>query len=197
MSDPAIIPEPGTEAPLDETRDASVVDLQAPRNGSARAVANLQQVNGPVVEHVRPVPSETAEAAKTPLLSRWSVGMLDIAMLAIANVVFLSSHQRPSFWTPLLFVFDGVAFALMARSHAKASKLRLDVFEDIRRAVTSTAVATMVIISVSALLSPDEPSAYDAPDRGFPAGVRVAWGRGVWNRNAVGEGRSGKEGGGG
>jgi exopolysaccharide biosynthesis polyprenyl glycosylphosphotransferase len=196
VSDPAIIPEQGTSAPSDgsERRDAPVVDLPAPRNGNAASVANIHQVNGHVVEHLRPLTAETPRSAKLRLPSRWSVGILDIAMLAIANVVFLSAHQRPSFWTPLIIVFDGVAFGLMARSYAKASKLRLDVFEDIRRAVTSTAVATMVVISVSALLSPDEPSAYDALDLWLLASVLLAAGRVVWNRNALWQRRKQKAG---
>jgi exopolysaccharide biosynthesis polyprenyl glycosylphosphotransferase len=197
VSDPAIVPDPELEAISGqdgEHRDGSVLDVQTSRNGSAGTVANLHSVNGHVVENVRPRVSEPSRAARFPFLSRWSVGILDIAMLAVANVVFLSAHQRPSFWTPLLIVFDCVAFALMARSHAKASTLRLDVFEDIRRALTSTAVATMVIISVSALLSPNEPSAYDALDLWLLASVLLAAGRIVWNRNALWQRRKGQAG---
>jgi exopolysaccharide biosynthesis polyprenyl glycosylphosphotransferase len=188
MSDPAVIPDRDLEAVArqdGERHDASVVDLQPPRNGSAGPVANLHNVNGQVVEHIRPRASEIVPAGRLSLLSQWSVALLDITMLAVASLVFLSTHQRPSFWMPLLLVFDCVAFGLMTRSYAKASRLRLDVFEDIRRAVTSTAVATMVIISVSALLSPDEPSAYDALNLWLLSSVLLATGRIVWNRNAL------------
>ncbi|MFO7571060.1 MAG: sugar transferase [Gaiellaceae bacterium] len=106
-----------------------------------------------------PSPEPLAEAPR-----RWSPAALatDVAMLAVVNAIVLAGEARGGFLVLLLLAFDLVAITVMATWRGYARRLRLDVLDDVRMVVTSTAVATMAVISIDALVRADEPSAYSA-----------------------------------
>lgn len=155
--------------------DASISADHSPGvygNGAAAANGHAT-VNSHVFESLRsPVPAVRRSAAPR----HWAV-ILDVAMLGAANLLFLASDPGQSFWPPLLVAFDAVAIGLMVTWRAYAPRLRLDVLDDIRLAVTSAAVATMTVISIDALFSAAEPSAYEVLQLWLLASALLALGR--------------------
>jgi len=164
MSDPAVAPgEAGVEGLIPE--------------GSRSEAVNGRVVGKPAVETVlRPLP---APAPQRNSLRRWALRVLlvDLAMLATANVLFLASNPGSGSWPTLLLAFDAITIALVASWRGYAVRLRLDALDDIRTALTSTAVATMSVVSIDAIVYPDEPSAYAALRLWLIAALLLALGR--------------------
>jgi exopolysaccharide biosynthesis polyprenyl glycosylphosphotransferase len=106
-----------------------------------------------------PAPSQGPKPRRTAssTLSRVS---LDLATLALANLAAagLGSAQLQ---LGHVILFDIVAIALLASGRAYAPRVRLDVLDDIRQVVASTAVAAMVVIAAIALISSTDQSASD------------------------------------
>jgi exopolysaccharide biosynthesis polyprenyl glycosylphosphotransferase len=110
-------------------------------------------------------------------LRRWTMQalLLDVAMLVLANVLFLADGAGYS--VPLLIVFDAVVVGLVAGSRGYATRLRLEALDDLRLTFTSTAVATVLILAIDALRSTDEPGVYPALRLWLLATVLLAVGR--------------------
>jgi len=98
--------------------------------------------------------------AVTPRRSQNRAVILDVAMLAAANLLFLAADTGQSFLWPLLLVFDAVVIGLTVNWRGYAPRFRLDALDDFRRAATTTAIATMAVLSLNTLLPADEPNAY-------------------------------------
>lgn len=147
-------------------------------NGAATDVNGQGALRGHVVSPRPAVPA----VRRTASPRYWAV-LLDVAMLGVANLLFLASAPDQSFWPPLLLAFDALAIGFMLARRAYAPRLRLDVLDDIRLAVISTAVATMTVISINALLAKAEPSAYAALQLWVLASALLALGR-VTSNNA-------------
>jgi exopolysaccharide biosynthesis polyprenyl glycosylphosphotransferase len=122
--------------------------------------------------------------------NRSRVAIFDLAGLAAANLFFLA-FAPSAFWPPLLLVFDAVALSLMASWRAYTPRLRLDVLDDARMAFTSTAVATMSIVSIGALFLPDKPTAQGAFELWLLAGALVTAGRVAWHSGSTWQRRNG------
>jgi len=166
VSDPAIIP------------DSSDAEKTSPAHlGQARTVNGNGYISGqPASEMVvRPLPVPARERS----LRRWSPQALvaDIAMLALANVVFLTSNPGTGYRASLLVVFDMVVIALIASWHGYRPRLRLDALDDLRMIFTSTAVATMTVVSINVIFADEEPSTYAALRLWIIATVVLAVGR--------------------
>jgi exopolysaccharide biosynthesis polyprenyl glycosylphosphotransferase len=162
VSDPAIASEP-----------AGVENLIP---GSVAPAANRNVAGDTALDGVlMPLPVQAPERASR----RWATHtvVVDLAMLALANALFLASNAGAAFSVPLLVVFDVIVFGLVASWHGYARRLRLDALDDLRLTFTSTAVATMVIVSVDALRSADEPSTYAALRLWLVATILLAAGR--------------------
>jgi exopolysaccharide biosynthesis polyprenyl glycosylphosphotransferase len=147
MSDSAIAPEGAEELASGGHRPHDAANGQPARSLSAEPV-------------LMPVPAPEQKAAP---LRRWTPAAVvtDVAMLAIANAIFMASDPgQPSFWLPLLLVFDAITLGLISSWRGYAPRLRLDALDDLRMTVTSTAVATMTVISIDALVHTGEPSSY-------------------------------------
>jgi exopolysaccharide biosynthesis polyprenyl glycosylphosphotransferase len=146
MSDPALISE-GTEA------DELVAGRSAASAANGAGAASSDAVVRPVLV-TEPTPS---------VRRRWSpqAVLVDVVMLLLANGLFLASDPGHGSWIAM-FAFDAVALGLMASWRGYAPRLRLDALDDLRMTVTSTAVATMTVVSVDALVHTDEPSSYAA-----------------------------------
>ena len=165
MSDPALIP---SDVETDEL--ASLRETSANGNAAASAAETV----------LRPLPAPTPKRAT---LRRWSPAsvFVDVAMLAAANVVFLASNPGGGSGLALLLVFDAITMGVTASWRGYATRLRLDALDDLRMTITSTAVATMGIVSIDALLYADEPSAYAALRLWLLATIFLALGRLTWN----------------
>ena len=125
---------------------------------------------------LRPLPVPTPE--RSPLRRWTSHGLIvDVAMLLLANALFLLDDAGSVYGIPLLAAFDVVVIGLVAGSHGYARRLRLDALDDLRLAFTSTAVAAMAIMAIDAVSSADEPSAYGALRLWLLATVLLAIGR--------------------
>ena len=164
MSDPAIASE-----------RADVENL-IPGDRGAASTANGNVASDTAPEGVlMPLPVQAPERASR----RWATHavVVDLAMLVLANAVFLASVAGAAYSVPLLVVFDVIVFGLVASWRGYARRLRLDALDDLRLTFTSTAVATMVIVSVDALRSVDEPSTYAALRLWLLATVLLALGR--------------------
>ena len=164
MSDPAIASEEGAEQLIPAERSGA-----AALNGNGTVDITQDTV-------LRPVPFPTPE--RSPLRRWTSHGLLvDIAMLLVANALFVLDDAGSGYGIPLLLVFDAVVVGLIASWHGYAKRLRLDALADLRVTFTSTAVATMTIVAIDALRSTDEPSAYAALRLWLLATVLLAVGR--------------------
>ena len=147
MSDPAIASEDGAEQLTAAERHGATA-----LNGSGTLDITQDTV-------LRPVPYPAPE--RSPLRRWTSHGLLvDLAMLFVANVLFLLDDAGSGYGVPLLLVFDLIVVGLVASWHGYAKRLRLDALADLRVTFTSTAVAAMAIVAIDALRSTDEPSAY-------------------------------------
>ncbi|HSI98575.1 MAG TPA: sugar transferase [Gaiellaceae bacterium] len=172
MSDPALAPE---------NQDASVAQEAELRDPRLTAPVDTSAGNGHVDGHavetlLREVPALVPLPVAPRRWSPWALAV-DVAMLAAANAIFVAGDVGDAFWLPLLIAFDAIAIALMASWRGYARRLRLDVLDDVRMAVTSTAVATMAVVSIDALVNAEEPSAYGALRLWLLAGVFLALGR--------------------
>ena len=163
MSDPAIAPE---DARAGELTAAQRVESHAHTNGHGTLDAAHDAVVTPL-----PVPA----SARSP--RRWTAQavLVDVAMLALANLVFLLIGG--AYGAPLLLAFDVIVVGLIAGSNGYATRLRLDAFADLRVAFTSTAVAAMAILAIDALSSADEPGVYPSLRLWVLAAVLLAIGR--------------------
>jgi exopolysaccharide biosynthesis polyprenyl glycosylphosphotransferase len=163
MSDPAVVSEGAeTDELVPGTRAGSL-------NGGSIDTSPSDAV-------VRPL----AAAEPSPTVRRkWApyAALVDVAMLLVANAVFLASNPGRGSWIGMLLVFDVVAIGLMASWRAYAPRLRLDALDDLRTTVTSTAVATMIVVSIDALVYVDEPSSYAALRLWVLATILLAFGR--------------------
>jgi exopolysaccharide biosynthesis polyprenyl glycosylphosphotransferase len=138
-------------------------------NGRGTSTASADAV-------VRPLP--TLEPTPS-VLRRWApyAVLVDVAMLLLANALFLASDPGPGSWLAMLLVFDVVALGLIVSWRGYAPRLRLDALDDLRMTVTSTAVATMTVVSIDALVYTEEPSAYSALRLWVLATLLLAFGR--------------------
>ncbi len=161
MSDPAVVSG-------DRAEELASAEPTAARANGRAPVAVTQDA---VVTHL-PVP----DPERSPL-RRWTMHavVLDVAMLVLANVLFLADGAGYS--VQLLILFDVVVVGLVAGSRGYASRLRLEALDDLRLTFTSTAVATMMILAIDALRSADEPGVYPALRLWLLATVLLAVGR--------------------
>jgi exopolysaccharide biosynthesis polyprenyl glycosylphosphotransferase len=133
--------------------------------------------SAPAVAHdavVTPLPVAVPERA---ILRRWTTHavLVDVAMLVLANVLFLLDGSV--YGALLLVVFDLMVVGLVAGSHGYAKRLRLEALDDVRVTFTSTAVASMTILAIDALSSADEPGVYPALRLWLLAAFLLAVGR--------------------
>jgi len=148
MSDPAIA-----------SKESSAGELGSAERGT------VQGVNGHVPDEISQDAVVTALPVAVPersRLRRWTVRALlvDVAMLVLANTLFLAGGAGYSL--PLLILFDVVVIGLVAGWRGYAKRLRLQTLDDLRLTFTSTAVATMTILAIDALQSAAEPGVYPA-----------------------------------
>ena len=164
MSDPAIASEDSAEQLTPAERSGATA-----RNGQGAA-----EVSQEAILRTLPVP-----APERSPLRRWtSQGLLvDVAMLVLANAVFLLDDAGSGYGIPLLVVFDVVVVGLVASWHGYARRLRLDALDDLRLTFTSTAVAAIAIMAIDAVSSAEEPSAHAALRLWLLATVLLAIGR--------------------
>ena len=162
MSDPAVVSGDDRAEEL-----TSADQITAAANGRAP----VEVAQDAVVTQL-PVP----DPERSPL-RRWTMHavLLDVAMLVLANVLFLADGAGYS--VQLLILFDVVVVGLVAGSRGYASRLRLEALDDLRLTFTSTAVATMMILAIDALRSADEPGVYPALRLWLLATVLLAVGR--------------------
>ena len=151
MSDPAVV-EGGVKATPD-----TVLPLER-RSAAAEPTARTRGHAGEGRLHEVPAIVEPRHRR------RWAPKALavDLSMLALANALFFAAAAPGDLRFGFLIAFDAVAVALIASWRGYARRLKLDVLDDIRMAITSTAVATMAIVSIDALVYAHEPSAYSA-----------------------------------
>ncbi len=164
MSDPAIASEDSAER----------LTPAEPGGAAARNGSGVGDIAQDAV--LRPVPVAVPEGAP---LRRWApYGLIvDVAMLVVANALFLLSDAASGYGVPLLVAFDVFVVTLVASWHGYAKRLRLDALADLRMTFTSTSVATMAIVAIDALRSADEPSAYAALRLWLLATILLAVGR--------------------
>jgi exopolysaccharide biosynthesis polyprenyl glycosylphosphotransferase len=165
VSDPAIAAE---DSGAEQLAPSAPSGTAAALNGNGPADVSQEAV-------LRPLPVPAPERS----LRRWtSHGLLvDVAMLVLANALFLLDDVPSGYGIALLAVFDVVVVGLVAGSHGYTRRLRLDALDDLRLSFTSTAVAAMTIVAIDALRSTDEPSAYAALRLWLLATVLLAAGR--------------------
>jgi exopolysaccharide biosynthesis polyprenyl glycosylphosphotransferase len=165
VSDPAIASESsGAEKLIPADRSAPT------GNGYTTSDISLETV-------LRPLPLPAPERSSR---RRWTphAVLVDIAMLLLANALFFATDPGPGSWAAsLLLVFDAIVIGLVASWRGYAERLRLDALADLRVASTSTAVATLAVVSIDAFLDAEEPSAYAALRLWFAATVLLAIGR--------------------
>ena len=162
-------------------------------DGSARVRGNRAPVLGDVpMGEITERLELPAPYARGRMKSRLLALVLDYAMLGAANLLFIATGPGESFRLPLLLVFDAVVIALMFAWHAYTPRLRLDAIQDIRLAASSAAIATMTVISVSALLAIAEPSAYAVLRLWLLASGTLAVGRVMSNSASSWRRRSGR-----
>jgi exopolysaccharide biosynthesis polyprenyl glycosylphosphotransferase len=162
VSDPAVVSGDGRAEELTSAeRTAAAANAQPP----------VDVVQDAVVTQL-PVPDP-----ERPPLRRWAPHALlvDVAMLVVANVLFLAGGA--GYGVPLLLLFDAVVVGFVAGWRGYATRLRLEALDDLRLTVTSTAVATMTILAIDALRSTDEPGVYPALRLWLLATVLLAGGR--------------------
>ena len=163
MSDPAIA-----------SGDAAAKKLKSAELGGSAALnghAPTELTHDAVVTALPvPVPERSP-------LRRWTLHALlvDLAMLALANAIFLADGA--GFGVALLVTFDVLVVGLVAGMHGYAKRLRLEALDDLRLTFTSTAVATMAIVTIDALRSTDEPGVYPALRLWLLATLLLAIGR--------------------
>jgi exopolysaccharide biosynthesis polyprenyl glycosylphosphotransferase len=165
VSDPAIASEqPGVDDLI-----AEEIAVAPSANGNASSEAPTSS-DGVVLPLQVPEPSS---------LRRWAphAVVVDVAMLALANVVFAASDAGQAYGLALLLMFDVVVVGLIASWRGYAKRLRLDALDDLRLTFTSTAVASMALLAIDALGTGDEPSAYTALRLWLIATVLLALGR--------------------
>lgn len=122
---------------------------------------------------------------------RWRTGRLvvgltiafDVAALVAANLLYLFGDDV-TFGLPLLVLFDFVCLVLLFSRGLYGPRLKLDLLDDIRASVTATAVATLTIVFVDAMVSAAEPSSYRALELWLLASMALAGGRIISNRSA-------------
>ncbi len=184
MSDPAVTPE--NTGPFERPDRAELLDHLfaagelTPAIEDSAGVVNGHAVDRNVVERLlQPV---AAPVPKRAALRRWVPGvlLLDVALLAVANLLFLADAGQLFSW-PSLLAFDAAAIALLATWRGYAPRLRLDVLDDVRMAVASTAVATLFVVSLDSLARATEPSAYGALRLWLLASMLLTAGRATWN----------------
>jgi len=175
MSDHAVVPNADlTAAPSSPV--AASVDPSS-QHEQPEAAIGLGAANGRVdALHRAPL----APVAPTTGARRWARAAkltlgIDVAALVAANVISLTVGFGASSW--LLLAFDVGAIALLATWRSYSPRIRLDMLDDIRTIVTSTAVATMVVITIDTLFSPSEPDASGALQLWFVASALLAAGR--------------------
>jgi exopolysaccharide biosynthesis polyprenyl glycosylphosphotransferase len=159
VSDPAIADDAGAELSTD--RNAAALNGSVAADAAQEAVVTALPV--PIPEH-------------SPL-RRWTLHALvvDVAMLVLANVLFLLDGS--GYGVTLLVLFDVLVVALVAGWHGYAKRLRLEALDDLRLTFTSTAVAAMGILAIDALKSAEEPGVYPALRLWLLAAVLLAIGR--------------------
>jgi exopolysaccharide biosynthesis polyprenyl glycosylphosphotransferase len=164
VSDPAIV------------SGGSHTDELIPAAGSAAPALGQPTRSTSAETILRPLPTPDPSPAT---LRRWMphAVLVDVAMLAVANVLFLATDPGPGSWLALLVAFDAIAIGLIAAWRGYAPRLRLDALDDLRMTVTSSAVATMTVVSIDALVYTDEPSSYAALRLWILATVLLALGR--------------------
>jgi exopolysaccharide biosynthesis polyprenyl glycosylphosphotransferase len=154
--------------------DAGAEELSTTERGTNSAVNGHgpAEVAQDAVVTALPVP-----APERSPLRRWTVHapLVDIAMLALANVLYLADGA--GYGLPLLILFDLVVVGLVASWRGYARRLRLEALDDLRLTFTSTAVATMTILGIDALRSAEEPGIYPALRLWLLATVLLAVGR--------------------
>ena len=163
MSDPAIASERvGVENLIPADRDAPTA-----ANGQVAG-----EIPSDAIFRTLPVAPERTRR-------RWASDavLVDIAMLALANLLFLVSNGTEAYGAPLLLGFDLIVLGLVASSHGYTRRLRLDALDDLRLTFTSTSVAAMVVLTADTLSSAAEPSAYGALRIWLVATVLLAGGR--------------------
>jgi exopolysaccharide biosynthesis polyprenyl glycosylphosphotransferase len=183
VSDPALIEDRATAAPNAVLPPERRGERSEPQDSQMETYGDGRLREVPVVVEPRH-------------RRRWAPHALtvDVAMLVLANAIFLASAAPGDLQLLFLLAFDAVALALIASWRGYARRLRLDVLDDVRMAITSTAVATMAIVSADALLYADETSAYGALRLWALAAVLLTVGRlssdlaSSWGRRNLKEG---------
>ena len=122
---------------------------------------------------VTPLPVAVPERSRRRWMMRALV--IDVAMLALANALFLTAGSGYGMGT--LVAFDAIVIGLLASWHGYTKRLRLDALDDLRVAFTSTAVAAMTVIAIDALGASKEPGVYPALRLWLLAAVLLAAGR--------------------
>jgi exopolysaccharide biosynthesis polyprenyl glycosylphosphotransferase len=101
---------------------------------------------------------------------------VDAAMLGVASLVFFATQAGQDLGWALLLVFNAATLSLLIGRRAESPRLRPDVLDDIRTAVTATALATLTVISIDALVSA-EPRSTDALGLWLLASILLMGGR--------------------
>ena len=163
MSDPAIASgETGAqELSSAERKPASVVNGHVAEESAQDAIVTALPVPAP---------------ERSPL-RRWTMHavLVDVAMLVLANVIFLADGA--GFSAQLLILFDAIVIGLVAGWRGYASRLRLEALDDLRLTFTTTAVATMTLLAIDAIRSAEEPGVYPALRLWLLATILLAVGR--------------------
>jgi exopolysaccharide biosynthesis polyprenyl glycosylphosphotransferase len=163
VSDPAIAAEDTSTEKLTPAERATAAAL----NGDVPAEVAQDAI-------VTALPVAVPESSP---LRRWTLHavLVDVAMLALANALFLLDDS--GYGAALLILFDVLVVSLVAGWHGYAKRLRLEALDDLRVAFTSTALATMAILAIDALSSAEEPGVYPALRLWLLAAVLLAIGR--------------------
>jgi exopolysaccharide biosynthesis polyprenyl glycosylphosphotransferase len=168
VSDPAAIEDAAEQlrAPAPELDSAAALN----GNGIGAGVSRDAVVTALPV----PVPGRSP-------LRRWTVHVLilDVAMLVLANAIFLLDGS--GYGIPLLLLFDVLVLGFVAGGHGYARRLRLEALDDVRVTFTSAAVAAMTVLAVDAMRSAEEPGVYATLRLWLLATVLLAVGRLVSN----------------
>ena len=134
--------------------------LELNGNGAARRNGSSEAAGDRPLEVVAPRSDDSRRARRARIRHRGIA--LDVVMLTIASALVYFSDSGPSFGWPLLLVFDGVVIGLTLTRSGFGQWLRLDALEDLRRILTSTTLATMTVLSVTAISSSPDVNAADA-----------------------------------
>ena len=151
-----------------------------PSSLDASAANGREAVSTPAVE----APSRPARHAFRATAQRRAALAIavDVAMLAVANLLYLAA-EGTSFSLKLLVAFDAIVIGFLFMWRAYSPRLRLDFLDDIGKVVTAAAVATMSVIAIAAMFLPAEvPDAYRAVELWAFASLTLAAGRVVSKR---------------